>query len=71
MLIVYIPNVGTDEAVGGADSTKISSSTRKLPNRLIAVNDTMISWFDVGTIMLNCDISFCLIKITFGGLIWN
>ncbi len=33
---VYLPNVGTDEAVGGAASTKINKSTKKLANRLIA-----------------------------------
>lgn len=34
-----LPNVGTDDAVGGAASTKIRSNRRKLENRLMAVGE--------------------------------
>ena len=31
-----VPSFGTEDAVGGAASTRMSSNTRKLENRLIA-----------------------------------
>ena len=33
-----LPKTGTDEAVGGAASTRINSKTRKLENTLMAEN---------------------------------
>ena len=36
MKITVLPNVGTDEAVGGAASTNISNNMRKLAKTLIA-----------------------------------
>ncbi len=33
---IYLPNTGTEDAVGGAASTKMSNSTKKLANILIA-----------------------------------
>ena len=35
-----LPGLGTDKAVGGAHSTKISVSTMKLPKRLVAGGNT-------------------------------
>lgn len=35
--VVYLPNFGTEEAVGGATSTSIRVSTIKLPNKLVAM----------------------------------
>ena len=47
--ITYRPNFGTDEAVGGAASTRINNSRRKLEKRLIAkmkvvIKLTMLSY---------------------------
>ncbi len=33
---MLLPSLGTDDAVGGATSTKINVNTMKLPNRLVA-----------------------------------
>ena len=37
-IVLYLPNFGTEEAVGGATSTRIKVSTMKLPNKLVAGN---------------------------------
>ena len=36
IVAVILPNTGTEDAVGGAASTKINRSTRKLENKLMA-----------------------------------
>ncbi len=38
-----LPKVGTDEAVGGAASTSISSSSMKLENELMAAENKIVS----------------------------
>ena len=40
----YLPRTGTDDAVGGAASTKMSSKTRKLANMLIAEIKEIAHW---------------------------
>ena len=62
--LYFLPMVGTEEAVGGAASTKISSSKRKLANRLIAWKERevyRISFFPISIVLIYNKFTFCFL----------